>query len=257
MQRTGRRGVLPNPAVEARIIAVANLPVSHHATVHQQGFHHCDIKPRNLLWTQKGAKIIDFNVSVRSDDRETRGGGSRRYLPPDFDPEIIAHNGERADRDVYALGLTLYEALTGRYPWDSSEPPTTAPPDPRELSGFSDLSPEFVNVVMRAISPKRSDRWHTALEMRTALVDVHQARRPLPPSVSAEAVATALAAGRPRTLSCLSGWPAFHQRCNRLASCRVAIKQCHYRCRYGHFYPQSSRPLHNRAGAVHALCHMA
>lgn len=164
--------------------------------LHQQGFHHCDIKPRNLLWTQKGAKIIDFNVSVRSDDRETRGGGSRRYLPPDFDPEIIAHNGERADRDVYALGLTLYEALTGRYPWDSSEPSTTAAPDPRELSGFSDLSPEFVNVVMRAISPRRSDRWHTALEMRTALVDVHQARRPVPLAVGAEAVATALAAGK-------------------------------------------------------------
>jgi serine/threonine protein kinase len=42
--------------------------------LHAQGFHHCDIKPRNLLWTQKGAKIIDFNVSVRADDKESRGG---------------------------------------------------------------------------------------------------------------------------------------------------------------------------------------
>src|SRR5437899_7433479 len=38
LQRTGRRGGLPNPAVEARIIAVANLPVPHHATVRQQLF---------------------------------------------------------------------------------------------------------------------------------------------------------------------------------------------------------------------------
>ena len=165
--------------------------------LHHQGFHHCDIKPRNLLWTQKGAKIIDFNVSVRSDDRESRGGGSRRYLPPDFDPEIIAHNGDRADRDVYALGLTLYEALTGRYPWDSTSPPSTVAPDPRELSGFSDLSPEFVDVVMRAIAPNRGDRWHSALDMRTALADVHQARRPITQFVSAKAVATALATGKP------------------------------------------------------------
>jgi len=78
-------------------------------------------------------KIIDFNVSVRADDKESRGGGSRRYLPPDFDPEVIPYNGERADRDLYALGLTLYQALTARYPWDTTEPPINKPaPDPRD-----------------------------------------------------------------------------------------------------------------------------
>ena len=146
--------------------------------LHTHGFHHCDIKPRNLLWTQRGAKIIDFNVSVRADDRESRGGGSRRYLPPDFDPELIPHNGERADRDLYALGLTLYEAVTGRYPWDTSEPPINrAAPDPRELSGFSDLSPELVTVVLKAIAPRRSERYISAQEFREALWAVRHARR--------------------------------------------------------------------------------
>jgi serine/threonine protein kinase len=146
--------------------------------LHAQGFHHCDIKPRNLLWTQKGAKIIDFNVSVRADDKESRGGGSRRYLPPDFDPEVIPHNGERADRDLYALGLTLYEALTSRYPWDTKEPPINRPaPDPRELSGFADLAPELVNVVLKAISPRRAERYDTALDFRNALAEVRHARR--------------------------------------------------------------------------------
>lgn len=148
------------------------------AHLHAQGFHHCDIKPHNLLWTQKGAKIIDFNVSVRADDRESRGGGSRRYLPPDFDPEVIPHNGERADRDLYALGLTLYEALTARYPWDTTEPPVSKPaPDPRELSGFADLSTELVNVVLKAIAPRRAERFGSALEFRDALAEVRHARR--------------------------------------------------------------------------------
>lgn len=150
--------------------------------LHAQGFHHCDIKPRNLLWTQKGAKIIDFNVSIRSDDRETRGGGSRRYLPPDFDPEVIPHNGERADRDLYALGLTLYEALTGRYPWDSSEPPLSKPAqDPRELSGFADLAPELVTLVLKAIAPRRAERFGSAMELRDTLAEVRHARRPIKP----------------------------------------------------------------------------
>jgi len=146
--------------------------------LHANGFHHCDIKPRNLLWTQKGAKIIDFNVSVRADDKESRGGGSRRYLPPDFDPEVIPYNGERADRDLYAMGLTLYEALTSRYPWDTAEPPINKPaPDPRELSGFSDFAPELVSVVLKAIAPRRAERFATATDFRDALAEVRHARR--------------------------------------------------------------------------------
>ncbi|WP_338585924.1 protein kinase [Pseudomonas sp. MAG733B] len=146
--------------------------------LHTHGFHHCDIKPRNLLWTQKGAKIIDFNVSVRADDKDSRGGGSRRYLPPDFDPEVIPHNGERADRDLYALGLTLYEALTSRYPWDTTEPPINrSAPDPRELSGFSDLEPELVNVVLKAIAPRRAERFAAATDFRDALTEIRHARR--------------------------------------------------------------------------------
>jgi serine/threonine protein kinase len=146
--------------------------------LHAQGFHHCDIKPHNLLWTQKGAKIIDFNVSVHADDKDARGGGSRRYLPPDFDPEVIPHNGERADRDLYALGLTLYETLTSRYPWDTSEPPQNQPaPDPRDLSDFSDLAPELVNVVLKSIAPRRAERFATATDFFDALTEVRCARR--------------------------------------------------------------------------------
>lgn len=153
--------------------------------LHAQGFHHCDIKPRNLLWTQKGAKIIDFNVSVRADDRESRGGGSRRYLPPDFDPEVIPHNGERADRDLYALGLTLYEALTARYPWDTSEPPLNTPaPDPRALSGYADLAADLVGIVLKAIAPRRAERFASAIAFRDALAEVRQARRIQPVSLT-------------------------------------------------------------------------
>ena len=117
-------------------------------------------------------------MSVRADDKESRGGGSRRYLPPDFDPEVIPHNGERADRDLYALGLTLYEALTWRYPWDTTEPPINKPaPDPREFSGFADLAPELVSVVLKAIAPRRAERYHAAADFRDALAEVRHARR--------------------------------------------------------------------------------
>lgn len=156
--------------------------------LHTSGFHHCDIKPRNVLWTQKGAKIIDFNVATHVDDSDTRGGGSQRYLPPDYDLEATPNVGELADRDVYALGITLYEALTAQYPWDSATPPVATPArDPRNLSGFADLAPEFVTVLLKAIAPHRVQRFGSAREMLEALEQVRHARRIQVPTTPAPA----------------------------------------------------------------------
>lgn len=157
--------------------------------LHEHGVFHCDIKPRNLLWTGLGTKIIDFNVSVAAKDEEGRGGGSRRYLPPDLNVEAIPSASDLADRDLYALGLTVYEAATGRYPWDAQVPPPgKAATDPREFSNLSDIAPELVAVMLKAIAPKRADRFATARDLQSALSNVLTARRapqpvqPMPPS---------------------------------------------------------------------------
>ncbi|XZE45219.1 methylation-associated defense system protein kinase MAD6 [Pirellulaceae bacterium SH467] len=154
--------------------------------LHQHEVYHCDIKPRNLLWTDKGVKIIDFNVSVIAESDEGHGGGSRRYLPPDLDLSVDPTITELADRDIYALGITLYEALTGRYPWETTVPPPGIPAtDPREVNGPNDLTPEFVAVLLKAISPQRSDRFASAVELRDALSTLKQARRIVPPAKDA------------------------------------------------------------------------
>ena len=147
------------------------------AHLHREGVYHCDIKPHNLLWTARGAKIIDFNVAVRTEDNG-HGGGSRRYLPPDLDLSAPPSPSELVDRDLYALGITVYEALTGRYPWNStSPPPATAPPDPRELAGLSDLAPELTAVVLKAVAPKRAERFVSASALLEALEGVSRVRR--------------------------------------------------------------------------------
>lgn len=149
------------------------------AHLHEHGVFHCDIKPHNLLWTGGGTKIIDFNVSVATKDEERRGGGSRRYLPPDLDLEALPSPSELADRDLYALGLTLYQAVTGRYAWDNAQvpPPGRCACDPRELPNLGDIAPEFVDVMLKVIAPKRVDRFSTARELQSALANVPAARR--------------------------------------------------------------------------------
>jgi serine/threonine protein kinase len=150
--------------------------------LHAAGVFHCDIKPRNLLWTEHGAKIIDFNVAVFGASGD-RGGGSRRYLPPDLDLEAVPSPSDLADRDLYALGITLYEAVTGRYPWIDAQipPPGKTACDPREQSNLGDLAPELVDVMLKAIAPRRGDRFASAVELHGALANVQAARRALQP----------------------------------------------------------------------------
>jgi serine/threonine protein kinase len=146
--------------------------------LHEAGVFHCDIKPRNLLWTERGAKIIDFNVASFA-AAGNQGGGSRRYLPPDLDLEALPSASDLADRDLYAFGLTVYEAVTGRYPWDNAQVPPPGKPasDPREFWNLSDIAPELVDLMLKAIAPKRADRFATARELQSALANVPAARR--------------------------------------------------------------------------------
>ena len=151
------------------------------AHLHRHDVYHCDIKPRNLLWTDQGVKIIDFNVSVAAALGKGNGGGSRRYLPPDLDLSVVPQPANLADRDLYALGLSLYEAVTGRYPWDTQVPPVDEPaPDPRETSGLADLVPDLVEIMLKVIASRRADRYASAEELLAALRNVTRARRATP-----------------------------------------------------------------------------
>lgn len=161
--------------------------------LHAHGVWHQDIKPANLMWTQAGVKLIDFNVSANARDRERLGGGTERYVPPDFDWDVTPTDAERVDRDLYALGITVYEALAGpAFPSAGRPPPRTEAADPRKVQGVrDDLAPEFVMALLRAIAPTRPERFHTAAEMLATFAAVPSALRPPaappapPPSVGA------------------------------------------------------------------------
>jgi serine/threonine protein kinase len=157
-----------------RIVREAAEGLEH---LHRHGVYHQDVKPSNLLWTDKGVRIIDFNVAVSEKDEVQGGGGTRRYLPPDYDYSGEPSGEDRVDRDLYALGLTFYECLTGHYPFDEPTPPIrTQPKDPRQFKGCADLSSSLVQVLVKMIAPERKDRFASAAEFLKALGEVKRYR---------------------------------------------------------------------------------
>ena len=157
-----------------RIVREAAEGLAH---LHKHGVYHQDVKPSNLLWTDKGVRIIDFNVAVSENDEVQGGGGTRRYLPPDYDYSSEPNASDRIDRDLYALGISFYECLTGKYPFEDPTPPIkTQPKDPKQFKGCADLNSSLVGVLVKMIAPERKDRYASAEEFLNALAEVKRYR---------------------------------------------------------------------------------
>ena len=152
------------------------------AHLHQHGVYHQDIKPSNLLLTDQGIRIIDFNIAVSDSDEVTISAGTRKYMSPDFKPRLEPTTDEKIDRDLYALGITFYECVTGCYPFDEPSPPIgKLPRNPNEVVECEDLSDELARLLTKTIAPKRVDRFTSTAELLEAIAALGSFRKPEEP----------------------------------------------------------------------------
>lgn len=146
------------------------------AYAHHMGIVHRDLKPDNIFITRKNeVKIMDFGVAKILDNKEPTRSRSMVGTLLYISPEQI--NGRDADvrSDIYTLGISLFEAVTGRLPFERKtdyglmhahilENPTR----PRRLK--SDLPKELEKVILTAIEKEPDKRFQDAAEFHAALL---------------------------------------------------------------------------------------
>jgi hypothetical protein len=200
---TRLHGEVPHWRTAVRIAAEVAAAL---ATAHASGIVHRDVKPANIMLARTGVKVVDFGIAAATGALEDSQGlllGTPAYVAP----ERIAGEPAVPATDVYALGVVLYQSLTGDLPWpvnSASEviaahrqlPPTPLPP-------IEGLPTDVAELCLQCLGKRPEDRptsLYAALVLAesagiaVALPPVDELRAALPPTSAPDAPTAAAGA---------------------------------------------------------------
>jgi len=140
---------------------------------HERGVIHRDVKPSNVMISSDDRVVLmDFGLAM---DVQQGSLGETFGTPHYIAPEQARRSADAVPQsDLYALGVVLYEMLTGSVPFDDPSPAslalqhlTLAPPPPRKIN--PDLNAQTEHVLLKALSKSPEERYQTGAELIDAL----------------------------------------------------------------------------------------
>ena len=142
---------------------------------HRLGVVHRDLKPQNIMIDRDGnARIMDFGIARSLAARGITGAGVMIGTPEYMSPEQV--DGKEADprSDIYALGIILFEMLTGSLPFEGDTPLSVAvkqksesPPDPRSINAL--IPEELGRIILKCLEKAKEKRYQSTDEVLAAL----------------------------------------------------------------------------------------
>jgi hypothetical protein len=169
-----------------RIVDVLRQTLEALAEAHNASIIHRDLKPETIILepVRSGGdfvKVVDFGLAkIRADTTQPSitSPGIVCGTPEYMSPEQARGDVLDARSDLYAVGVILYQLLTGRLPFEAESPTqvvlahlTQAPRDPRETAPERQIPQALVDVTLKILSKDPNDRYSDSDEMAAALAD--------------------------------------------------------------------------------------
>src|SRR5476649_2587510 len=167
-QILGEQGKLP----AERAIRIASRICDALHYIHTHGVVHRDLKPENIMVDEHdNIKLIDFGIASQAGSRRLTFAKLSQVMgtPEYISPEQVKGKRGDARSDIYALGVMLYEMLTGKVPFSGpnafaimNDRLLNNPPPPREVN--PEISPALQEIIYRALERDPKNRYATARE---------------------------------------------------------------------------------------------